>query len=92
MLTYYLVAVLKSRVYGLSFGAILGTMYAAIYGLLISEDNALLLGSVLLFGLIAIAMTGTRSADWYQRTADLSRTPEPPPPPFRSVAGVGGAL
>jgi len=92
VLTYYLVAVLKSRVYGLSFGAILATMYAAIYGLLISEDNALLLGSVLLFGLIAIAMTGTRSVDWYQRTADLSRTPEPPPPPFHSVAGVGGTL
>ena len=35
VLTYYLVAVLKSQVYGLSFGAILTTMYAAIYGLLI---------------------------------------------------------
>lgn len=94
VLTYYLVAVLKSRAYGFSFGAILTTMYAAIYGLLVSEDDALLLGSVLLFGLIAIAMIGTRHVDWYQRTADLgaAKKPEPPPPPFTSVAGLGGAL
>jgi inner membrane protein len=72
----------------------LTVMYAAIYGLLISEDNALLLGSVLLFGLIAIAMIGTRKVDWYQRTADLgsSKKPEPPPPPFTSAAGLGGAV
>lgn len=94
VLTFYLVAVLKSRVYGFSFGAILTTMYAAIYGLLVSEDNSLMLGSVLLFGLIAIAMIGTRHVDWYQKTADLgaAKKPEPPPPPFSSVAGLGGAL
>jgi inner membrane protein len=93
VLTFYLVAVLKSRVYGFSFGAILTTMYAAIYGLLVSEDDALLLGSVLLFGLIAIAMIGTRHVDWYQKTADLGAAKKPePPPPFSSVAGLGGAL
>ncbi len=89
VLTYYLVAVLKSAVYGLSFGSILAALYAAIYGLLISEDNALLLGSVLLFGLIAVAMIGTRRVDWYQRTADLSAKPEPPPHPFNAAAAVG---
>jgi len=94
VLTYYLVAVLKSKVYGLSFGAILTTMYAAIYGLLVSEDNARLMGSVMLFGLIAIAMIGTRKVDWYQRTADLDSAKKPgaPPPPFPSAAGLGGAL
>ncbi len=89
VLTYYLVAVLKSAVYGLSFGSILAALYAAIYGLLISEDNALLLGSVLLFGLTAVAMIGTRRVDWYQRTADLSAKPEPPPHPFNAAAAVG---
>jgi len=89
VLTYYLVAVLNSTVYGLSFGSILAALYAAIYGLLISEDNALLLGSVLLFGLIAVAMIGTRRVDWYQRTADLSAKPEPPPQPFSAVGGAG---
>lgn len=70
VLTYYLVFVLRSRVYGLSFGAMLTTLYTAIYGLLISEDNALLLGSVLLFGVLALAMVVTRKVDWYARTTD----------------------
>ena len=72
LLTYYLAFVLKSRVYGLTFGAILATLYAAIYGLLISEDNALLLGSLLLFGLIAVVMIATRKVDWYQKATALS--------------------
>ncbi len=80
LLTYYLVFVLRSVVYGMSFGAILAALYAAIYGLLISEDNALLLGSLLLFGLIALVMIATRRVDWYQRTAELSRSDAPPPP------------
>lgn len=70
ILTYYLVFVLRSRVYGLSFGAMLTTLYAAIYGLLVSEDNALLLGSVLLFVVLAGAMIITRKIDWYARTTD----------------------
>jgi len=83
VLTYYLVFVLKSREYGLTFGGILAVLYAAIYGLLVSEDNALLLGSILLFGLIAIVMIVTRKVDWYQKTADLtSTTSVPPPPPY----------
>jgi inner membrane protein len=80
-MTYYLVFVLHSKEYGLAFGSILAVLYAAIYGLLVSEDNALLLGSLLLFGLIAIVMIGTRKVDWYQKTADLAGGVEPPPPP-----------
>ncbi len=81
LMTYYLVFVLHSKEYGLAFGSILAVLYAAIYGLLVSEDNALLLGSLLLFGLIAIVMIGTRKVDWYQKTADLAGGVEPPPPP-----------
>ena len=77
LLTYYLVFVLRSTTYGLAFGAILATLYAAIYGLLVSEDNALLLGSLLLFGVIALVMIATRKIDWYQRTADLTQTVPP---------------
>jgi inner membrane protein len=88
LLTYYLVFVLRSRVYGLAFGALLTALYAAIYGLLISEDNALMLGSLLLFGLIAIVMIATRKVDWYARAAGLpgsGPSPQPmPPPPFGS--------
>ncbi len=76
LLTYYLIFVLRSAAYGLAFGGILATLYGAIYGLLVSEDNALLLGSLLLFGVIAVVMIATRKIDWYARTADTA--PEPP--------------
>ena len=79
LLTYYLVFVLKSAAYGLSFGGILVVLYAAIYGLLVSEDNALLLGSLLLFGVIALVMILTRKVDWYAQTAELTKAPVAPP-------------
>jgi inner membrane protein len=43
----------------------LATLYAALYGLLVSEDNALVLGSLLLFAILAVAMLATRRIDWY---------------------------
>jgi inner membrane protein len=89
LMTYYLVFVLHSREYGLAFGGILAVLYAAIYGLLVSEDNALLLGSLLLFGLIAIVMIATRKVDWYEKTADLTSAvggAPPPPLPIYSAA------
>jgi len=39
--------------------------YGALYGLLVSEDNSLLPGSILVFALVAAAMTTTRKLDWY---------------------------
>ena len=71
---FYLSAVLKSARRGISFGAMLGALYSALYGLLISEDNALLLGSLLVFALLAAAMTATRKLDWYALGASA---PEP---------------
>ncbi len=65
LLGIYLSAVLRSPWRGLSFAALLTLLYGALYGLLVSEDNALLLGSLLLFGLIALAMLATRKVDWY---------------------------
>jgi inner membrane protein len=81
LLTYYLVFVLKSVAYGASFGAILVVLYAAIYGLLVSEDNALLLGSLLLFGLIAAVMILTRKVDWYASTSEIVGGKVDPAPP-----------
>ena len=86
LLTYYLTFVLKSREYGLAFGALLAALYASIYGLLISEDNALLLGSLMLFAVLAAIMVATRRIDWYQRTAEM-QTPPPAPPPAVVVSG-----
>lgn len=65
LIAVYLAAVLASRMRGMAFGAALGTLFGALYFLLRSEDNALMLGSLLLFGLLAAAMLTTRRVDWY---------------------------
>jgi inner membrane protein len=64
--------VLRSIGRGLGFGAILTTFYSAVYGLLINEDNALVLGSLLLFFVLAIVMIVTRKVDWYRRELNVS--------------------
>jgi len=66
LLGFYLSAVLRSTLRGLGFAAMLGTLYAALYGLLVSEDNALVLGAGLLFVILAAVMVLTRKVDWYQ--------------------------
>jgi inner membrane protein len=76
----YLSAVLRSRVRGLGFAAGLGLLYAALYGLLVSEDNALVLGAGLLFAILAAIMLVTRRVDWYQVAATPTATPPPLPP------------
>jgi inner membrane protein len=78
LLTFYLTFVLRSFSYGVSFGAMLALLYAGIYGLLISEDNALILGSLMLFALLALVMYVTRKVDWYKNIAP--QTPLPPVP------------
>jgi len=45
---------------------LLAGLFAALYGLLQAEDNALMLGSLLLFALLAAAMVVTRKLDWYR--------------------------
>jgi inner membrane protein len=65
LLGFYLTAVLRGVGRGVSFSVMLTALYGALYGLLISEDNALLLGALLVFGLLAAAMAITRRVDWY---------------------------
>jgi inner membrane protein len=65
LLGFYLTAVLRSVARGLGFAAMLTVLYGALYGLLVSEDNALVLGSLLLFAILAAVMTLTRRIDWY---------------------------
>ena len=66
LLGVYLSAVLKSRLRALAFVAVLSLLYAALYGLLVSEDNALVLGSMMLFAILAALMLATRGINWYQ--------------------------
>ncbi len=64
LITYYLSYVLANRPRALAFGAALAAMYATIYSILIAEGTALLMGSVLLFVMLAAAMVVTRKFDW----------------------------
>jgi len=66
LLGYYLSHVLKSKTNGTVFAVMLTALYGALYGILASEDNALLMGSLLVFGLLALTMVVTRKVDWYQ--------------------------
>ncbi len=65
LLGFYLGYVLRSRLRGIGFATMLTALYAVLYGLLISEDNALVLGSIMLFAILAAIMTITRKIDWY---------------------------
>lgn len=65
LLGFYLEQVLQSRLLGWSFAGSLSLLYGVLYGLLISEDNALLMGSILLFCALASVMFATRKLDWY---------------------------
>lgn len=69
LLVVYFSAVLRGWRRGFGLGTYVAVLYAALYGLLVSEDNALLLGALLLFGLLALLMLGTRRVDWYALTA-----------------------
>jgi inner membrane protein len=78
----YLSAVLRSRTWGAGFAGMLTILYAALYGLLVSEDNALVLGAGLLFAILAAIMLTTRRVDWYA-LAEAPATATPPPLPDR---------
>jgi inner membrane protein len=66
LIGFYLAAVLGGALRGAGFAAMLAVLYAALYGLLVSEDNALVLGAGLLFVVLAAIMVVTRRVDWYQ--------------------------
>ncbi|WP_372013059.1 cell envelope integrity protein CreD [Pseudoxanthomonas sp. 10H] len=67
----YLSGVLRSGWRAAAFATMLTALYGALYSLLVSEDNALLMGSLLLFGILAVVMLVTRRIDWYERAATL---------------------
>ena len=65
VITYYVTHVLGSRSQGAGFGAALAVLYALLYGILSSEDYALLTGSVLVFALLTLVMVLTRRVNWF---------------------------
>ncbi len=67
----YLSGVLRSWARATGFASMLTALYGVLYGLLVSEDNALLMGSLLLFGILAAIMWVTRKVDWYALGTEL---------------------
>ena len=65
LIGFYVCHVLRSVTHGLGFSAGLAALYGLLYGLLSAEDYALLMGSLLLFGLLGVFMVLTRRLDWY---------------------------
>ena len=65
LLSYYIAGICGSWRRGAALAGLLGVVYGYMYLTLRSEDHALLLGSLLLFGTLAGAMIVTRGFDWY---------------------------
>lgn len=64
LITTYLSGALRSRTLAMGAGAGLATLYTMLYWILRSEDYSLLMGSLLLFGILALLMLATRRIDW----------------------------
>jgi len=75
LITTYLTGVLRRLSLALGAGAGLATLYTMLYWILRSEDYSLLMGSLLLFGVLAILMIATRRVDW-TRIARAKRAEE----------------
>jgi inner membrane protein len=66
LISFYLSYALRSWKRGVGFGVALTLLYGVLFGLLQSENNALVMGSILLFSVLAAIMLITRKVDWYQ--------------------------
>lgn len=66
LIEVYLAGILNSHASAMSFATSLTIMYGLLYGVLHSEDNALLMGTCVMFTALAAVMILTRKMDWYQ--------------------------
>ena len=85
LLGVYFSAVLGGWKRGLSFAGFVAVLYGALYGLLASESNALLLGALLVFGMLAVLMLATRKVDWYALATATASTTAPGAEPMPAI-------
>ncbi|HEX2493844.1 MAG TPA: cell envelope integrity protein CreD [Steroidobacter sp.] len=64
----YIAGALGSGLRGFIAGSTLSAVYALLYMLVLSEDYALLLGAIVLFGVLTAVMLLTRKVDWYAQS------------------------
>jgi inner membrane protein len=72
LIGFYVSSVLGSAKHGGALTAALLLLYGMLYGILRAEDNSLLMGSLLTFGVLSLVMIVTRRLDWYAITDDLT--------------------
>ena len=77
LLTFYLRHPLGTLRRTAAFFGLFVALYGSLYALLQSEDNALLMGSLMVFGLLAFAMIATRKIDWGRASEKLASPPAP---------------
>ena len=65
LIGFYVSHVLHSVLRGTLFGLLLAALYGLLFALLSAEDYALLMGSILVFGVLSGVMVLTRKLDWY---------------------------
>lgn len=65
LIGFYVGTILRSFARGSGFALALAALYGFLYSLLSAEDYALLMGSILLFGLLGVVMIVTRKVDWF---------------------------
>lgn len=75
LIGFYLVGVLRSWRPALLFSGGIALLYGVLYGVLQSEDNALLMGTLILFAALSVVMMLTRHMDWYKLRGAASENP-----------------
>jgi len=73
LLSFYGSFVLRGWSAGLAFGAGIAALFGTLYALLQLEQTALVLGSVMLFLVLAVIMVSTRKLDWYALMGQMRR-------------------
>jgi inner membrane protein len=66
LIAYYVMHVVRDTRLGALFGAALSAMYGMLYAILSAEDYALLMGSLVVFGVLGVIMVLTRKVNWAQ--------------------------
>jgi inner membrane protein len=84
LLTLYSFWVLGGAARAGFFGLLVAGLYGAMYAILNLEQAALLIGSVLLFGVLATVMLATRRIDWHAFSADKQAAQATPQPSARA--------
>ena len=75
LLTLYLWHPMGSFLRSVAFLFLFIGLYASLYVLLKSEDHALLMGSVMVFGVLSVAMIATRRLDWSSLSRRMLNAP-----------------